>query len=57
MIVIHCPLIKGEGGRLIFISSPRRWVSNAAVLALVFNNGWIMTLLEHMTARSQSAAD
>jgi len=29
----------------------------AAVLASVFNNGWIMILLEHMAAHSPSAAD
>ncbi len=38
-----------------------RWVwktaALAAVLASVFNNGWIMILLEHMAAHSQSAAD
>jgi hypothetical protein len=29
----------------------------AAGLASVFNNGWIMILLEHMAAHSQSAAE
>jgi len=44
-----------------FISVALRWVLQsaalAAVLASVFNNGWIMILFEQMSAPSPRAAD
>src|SRR5260370_13635179 len=62
MEIVRCSGVQGERGMSIdFMSVALRWVSKtgalAAVLASVFNNGWIMILFEQMPAPSPSAAD
>ena len=62
IVVIRCPGVQGEGGIPWFsYQLPFVWVSGTAawagVLAFGFDNGWIITLLEHMQAQFPSAAD
>ncbi len=44
--IIRCPAVQGEGESLYFHIGAYRWEPNlvppAAVLAWVFDNGWIM---------------